>query len=367
MANEVDRERISLLLIEDNARYLEQLQKWLGRFGYTQVDVAKSAAEAEEKLCNPYDVIVADMRMEEDKSGFDVLYKVHEQNISSVVIILTANDTVADCRRAFLEKAWDYIPKNLHGVNVFEELDKSIQKAFAYIERWGNLRDEEWIRDNWAELEKEYYGQYIAVANGRVIESAATEEALNRAIEELQLRRFLMTVRLVGEVPKVAELVAQGEGQHVEFKSCLRAEGTTAEEKGRLQDSILKTIVAFINSEGGTLLIGVEDDREGNTISGIEADLRTFQRNSTDEFGLHVMNLVRDRIGSAFIDRVRLIFEEVEGKRVCIVQVKMSKTPAFARRIRDNQRIFFIRNGNQSTPLDAQEMYEYCSARSVDS
>jgi DNA-binding response OmpR family regulator len=374
MANEeqnegqtVDREKISLLLIEDNARYLEQLQKWLGRFGYTQVDVAKSAAEAEEKLCDPYDVIVADMRMETDKSGFDVLYKVRDLNISSVVIILTANDTVADCRRAFLEKAWDYIPKNLPGVNVFEELDRSIQRAFAYIERWGNMRDEEWIEGNWAKLEQEYDGQYIAVVNGRVIEHAVTEEALNQAIEELELRRFLVTVRLVGEVPNVAELVAQGEGHHLEFKSCLRAEGTTTEEKGRLQDSILKTIVAFINSKGGTLLIGVEDDREGRTISGIEPDLRTFQRNSTDEFELHLMNLVRDRIGSAFIDRVRLVFEEVEGRMVCIVQVKMSKKPAFARRIRDNQKIFFIRNGSQSTPLDSQEMYEYCSARSVDS
>src|SRR6266571_3740367 len=54
--------------------------------------------------------------------------------------------------------------------------------------------------------------------------------------------------------------------------------------------SVLKTIAAFLNTEGGDLLIGVADNR---SIVGIEPD----QFPSDDNFMLHLAQVVRNGLG----------------------------------------------------------------------
>ncbi|WP_258005876.1 response regulator, partial [Cylindrospermopsis raciborskii] len=129
---------IHLLLVDDNPRYLNELQDWLNEYGYCHIETASNVAQATEKLRDPYDVIIADMRMDRDDSGFTIVEEVKLRNLSSVVIILTANDTVIDCRRAFKLGAWDYICKNMRG-DIFYALHHSIEEAIDYFNRWGNL------------------------------------------------------------------------------------------------------------------------------------------------------------------------------------------------------------------------------------
>ena len=127
----METNNVHLLLVEDNPKYLELLVRWLTKvFGYQNIETAINVKEATEKLQNPFDIIVADMRMEADDSGFAVLEQVQSLNLSSVVIILTANETVTDCRTAFKKGAWDYISKNTKG-DVFEILDESIKEAMS--------------------------------------------------------------------------------------------------------------------------------------------------------------------------------------------------------------------------------------------
>lgn len=97
----METDNVHLLVVEDNPRFLNELLEWLGDFNYRNIETATSAAQAQEKLAHPFDVIIADMRMEQDDSGFTVMTEVKARNLSSVVIILTANDTVIDCRNAF--------------------------------------------------------------------------------------------------------------------------------------------------------------------------------------------------------------------------------------------------------------------------
>ena len=64
-------------------------------------------------------------------------------------------------------------------------------------------------------------------------------------------------------------IIRNGESEIVEFKSTLRINThTKAHDKG-VEFSSLKTVAAFMNTEGGTLVIGLEDN--GNPI-GMEAD-----------------------------------------------------------------------------------------------
>ena len=209
----MQRENVHLLVIEDNSRFLDQLLQWLREdFGYQEITIATSTKEAEEKLTNPCDVIIADMRMEQDDSGFTVLDFVNQNNLSTVVIILTANDTVTDCRRAFQEGAWDYISKNMKGSS-FETLNVSIQDAIAYLNRWGNRPNQQWFEENRQVLENDYWGQWIAIINQSVIEVADTENELIARLKERKLRRFTTTIQLIGDLRPIVELIAQGESE----------------------------------------------------------------------------------------------------------------------------------------------------------
>lgn len=53
------------------------------------------------------------------------------------------------------------------------------------------------------------------------------------------------------------QLILQGEGKHIEFKSAKRS----------VPSDLYETVVSFSNTEGGTLILGIEDD---GTISGVE-------------------------------------------------------------------------------------------------
>ena len=352
----METNNVHLLLVEDNPKYLELLVRWLTKvFGYQNIETAINVKEATEKLQNPFDIIVADMRMEADDSGFAVLEQVQSLNLSSVVIILTANETVTDCRTAFKKGAWDYISKNTKG-DVFEILDESIKEAIIYFNRWGNVKNHQWIEENKEWLEEQYWGKYIAVINQTVIEAADTEEELIQKIEERKLRRFLTTIRKISEFKPVDELIKELESDTLEFKSTLEwsVKGNCKDEKLRL--AVLKTIVAFLNSQGGTLLIGVKDD--GN-IFGLEQDLSLLKnKKNIDDFQLKLVRLIIENIGSYFINKyIKIRFKELEGKEICIVDVKMSLKKAFLKT--DKGLEFYIRVGNASQKLTIPAIYDH--------
>jgi CheY-like chemotaxis protein len=362
MSKTTEIANIHLLLVEDNPRYLDELLEWLHDFGYRQLETARSVVEAREKLTQPFDVIIADMRMEKDDSGFEVMEEVEQLNLTSVVIILTANDTVLDCRRAFKQKAWDYISKNMPGYNVFEVLHESIQEAITSFDRWGNIHNEQWIADNEAWLAADYAGQVIAVMNKNVIAAATTREKLDQRLDALNLRRYMLTIKQIGTPTSIADLIGKPESATLEFKSTLQWNVREQQKDVSLRFNVLKTIAAFLNSNGGTLVIGVEDN--GN-IFGLEHDLALFSegKRTLDTFERNLMEAVHNSMGAAVTQHLRIAFETIEGKSVCIVTVQKMATPVFLKEGKGTG--FYIRTGNATNFLHtAQEVVAYIQQRS---
>lgn len=344
---------IHLLLVEDNPRFMDQLKEWLQDFGYQNIETASNAAQATQKLDKSFDVLVCDMRMEQDNSGFAIVEKVKEQNLSSVVIVLTANDNVTDCRDALKMGAWDYISKNMQG-NVFEVLHQSIQEAIVYFNRWGNVQNEQWIDENLEDLEDNYWGQYIAVINKTVIDAAGSKEVLEKQIEERKLRRFLTTFRKIGNFRPIGELIKLSESHTLEYKSTLKWDVNKNCKNKNLEFSVLKTIAAFLNSDGGTLIIGVEDN--GN-IFGLEKDLSLQQEKTLDKFEQTIINLICTRIGASFIKLVKIRFENIQGKDICVIDVRKSARKAF---MQGKEKLeFYIRAGNTSQSIVLPDIYNH--------
>ena len=121
-----------------------------------------------------------------------------------------------------------------------------------------------------------------------------------------------------------------------------------------MQMSVLKTIAGFLNNNGGTLLVGVADDGE---VLGLEAD--NFP--NEDKYGLHLVNLISDRIGQIFLPYVHAHFRDQDDKRVLVVRCERGPKAAF---VKDGalQR-FYVRGGNSTAELQGAAITDYVKKR----
>jgi len=121
-----------------------------------------------------------------------------------------------------------------------------------------------------------------------------------------------------------------------------------------LEKSIAKTVAGFLNSEGGTLLIGVADDC---TVLGIKYDLQTISPKDRDGYEQKLHQVLTDALGAEFSQYQHVSFEESEGKTVCIVRVDPSPEPVYLTDKGATE--FYVRVGNTTRPLDMQAAHDY--------
>lgn len=154
---------------------------------------------------------------------------------------------------------------------------------------------------------------------------------------------------LDSDLTEEERMIAAGENEKVEFKSTLRWNLAADKADKAIENSALKTIVAFLNTEGGTLFVGVKDD---GAILGIEKD----QFLNDDKYLLHFASLLNDRIGKHYIEHIEWGLREVKGKKILRVTCKPSPSPAF---LKNNGEEFYVRNGPSSVQLSTSEVLEY--------
>jgi hypothetical protein len=154
--------------------------------------------------------------------------------------------------------------------------------------------------------------------------------------------------------PAIAEIIDSGETNAVEFKSTLRTNLHTSEKDVRMETAVLKTIAGFLNTNGGTLIVGVADD--GSPV-GIEAD--GFP--NEDKMALHLINLMKERLGGQHAVDVHPRFDDYEGARVLVIEAEKAKVPAF---VKDGgTERFFVRFGPSTQELSGATAQSYIAQR----
>lgn len=156
------------------------------------------------------------------------------------------------------------------------------------------------------------------------------------------------------KVDELKERILNGENEVLELKSSLRYDIREGKVNKKLEFVIAKTISAFLNSEGGDLIIGVEDN--GNVL-GIEKDLQTLEKKNTDEFELHLRQIIKKYLSGTFEKYLKITFPSVDEKIICLVKITKSSKPVFV--TYEGNENFFVRNGNSSIPKNRQEQSEY--------
>ena len=120
---------------------------------------------------------------------------------------------------------------------------------------------------------------------------------------------------------------------------------------------MFKNIAAFLNTNGGVILIGVEDNRN---IIGLEAtDYLTFNKpDKKDEFLKHFDNLFGKLLGNGYNSLVDISIENIDGKTVAKVCVaKKASEPVFLKQKGNDE--FYIRRTASAISLSAKEMLSY--------
>jgi hypothetical protein len=184
--------------------------------------------------------------------------------------------------------------------------------------------------------------------------------AARRELLALKLNEYLEALIAEPEEVKhrpIEELVKLGESAVLEFKSTLQWDVVQKQPNKALRKSCLKTIAAFMNTNGGTLLIGVEDD--GN-ILGLDNDLAMLG-GSRDKFEQLLVSLVSDELGPALGHYCHIRFEHTDGRLVCIVETDPVGEGVFAKG--DKGREFFVRVGNTTRSLDPADTLTYLGGR----
>jgi hypothetical protein len=200
----------------------------------------------------------------------------------------------------------------------------------------------------------EHVIQEIVDSNFELYRRITDDRAFGEAVKNLLFDQYLRAHR------NAEELIKRGESKTLEFKSTLRWDLREDRQDDRLiTHGVLKTIAAFLNTEGGDLLIGVADD---GAIVGIEAD----RLESDDKFMRHLAQVVRnglgDRAGTCIDPKAQI----VEGKTVCVVSCQRSPEPVLLRwkgLEGTAEGDFFVRSGPGTVKLNPESAREYIRTR----
>lgn len=154
---------------------------------------------------------------------------------------------------------------------------------------------------------------------------------------------------------EIGRLLSSDETTSLEFKASLRTptRRLTPEEKSHLSSlqrdleyEVLKTIAAFLNTGGGTLVIGAANDHKA---IGIEADYPTT-RKSADGWCLTFDNLVSSHLGNGVMNFIDLRLEPWQGHTIAIVRCSKREEPTL---VDDDD--FFVRRTASTVKLSTRD------------
>jgi predicted HTH transcriptional regulator len=155
----------------------------------------------------------------------------------------------------------------------------------------------------------------------------------------------------------VAAMIAGGESATVEFKSSARWDLKQNTQNKAMEQVIVKTVAAFLNNEGGTLLIGVDDNR--NPI-GLGLDYKTLGKDR-DGYENWLMTLLLGQFGNESSPLIRITLHDMAGKDVCRVAVKPSPKAVYVTEGKNEN--LFIRTENATRQLITKEAIDYSKHR----
>jgi type I restriction enzyme R subunit len=157
----------------------------------------------------------------------------------------------------------------------------------------------------------------------------------------------------------VPELVDNDEDFAVEFKSTARWDLRENQPSKAMEDAVVKTVAGFLNTDGGTLLIGIGPDRE---VVGLDYDYPRVKPPNGDGFVNWLTTHLANALGHAAVMRTRARIATHDGHEICRLDVAKSSQPVWAK-TSSGDRMFFVRMNNSTRKLPDAELKIYLADR----
>jgi predicted HTH transcriptional regulator len=158
--------------------------------------------------------------------------------------------------------------------------------------------------------------------------------------------------------PRIEDLIKREEGEFLEFKSSLMWDYQLNKPNQALELAVAKDLSSFMNTRGGTLIIGVSNNGE---VLGLDKDIACLtKRPDKDGYEQKLMGLFGQGSYLATKDsvNVHLSWAELSGKTMAVIKIDPSKHPVYCTSEQKMEQ-FFIRAGNTCRPLNVREATEY--------
>ena len=189
----------------------------------------------------------------------------------------------------------------------------------------------------------------VAEITQAVLEHIKTDPALAEQIaEQLKGKQAFFAV-------PSHELIAGEETHEVEFKSTARWNLRERCKDKRIEDAVVKAIAGFLNTDGGTLFIGVNDQREP---IGLAHDTAVVKPPNVDGFVNWLTTHLIAALTHTAVMRTRTRIDEVGGVEICRVDIAPSSVPVMAR-MSEKAEVFWVRMNNSTRALPEIEIEEY--------
>lgn len=149
---------------------------------------------------------------------------------------------------------------------------------------------------------------------------------------------------------RLLKVIKGGETKKVEFKQTLSMDIKTIKKEKYIELAVLKTIAAFLNTEGGTLFVGVND---AGKITGVENEIDKFFK-SDDKYLLHLKSLIKAKVGEEFYPFIDYDLVNLMGSKIILVSCKKAKKPCYL-----DKNDFYVRTNPATDKLEGPKLVEY--------
>ena len=153
---------------------------------------------------------------------------------------------------------------------------------------------------------------------------------------------------------KIRDLIQQGETETVEFKSTVRWNLHSDKPGREIELAWLKALVAFLNTNGGNVLIGVGDD---GRVLGLETDKFANE----DKCLRHIGNLINQHIGVEFTQLIQYDIVGLDDKKIAYLRCSQSTSPAFLKSGKDEE--FYVRTGPANQKLPPSQILKFVGSK----
>lgn len=154
------------------------------------------------------------------------------------------------------------------------------------------------------------------------------------------------------------------ENAKVEFKATFDWHVRKAVRDGELRLGTLRTVAAFLNSEGGVLYLGVDDS---GTPVGLDTDLDQIEDPyPLDVFEARIREYFKNHLDPVPLNAVRMEFPEMGSKTVCRIEVDARPGVTYLLRKGHDGRTLeevYVRDGNRTLNLSGRMRDQFVLSR----